>query len=216
MVKAVGLDYLYVCLAQIGWTAAFTTEHIFLSLIFMVMILAFLLLILNNLRHLDVDRQDSFLIYQFPFSIHAAWILAAVAVNLNVVLVWAEASSRSQFAVGAASLLVLLTEALLRLYRHGADVRRGIDWTFPIVLMWALAGVYSELSAPKDSIVGRFSQQEISIVRFGAAGGAAVLAVAALLQAVRLCLVRQGRSDSSATSEEAARLRSDGNGAQAK
>jgi hypothetical protein len=213
MVKAVGLDYLYVCLAQIGWTAAFTTEHIFLSLIFMIMILTFLLLILNNLRQLDC--QDSYFIYQFPFSIHAAWILAAVAVSVNVVMVWAEASSWSQFTVGAASLLVLLTEALLRTYHHGGDVRRGIDWTFPIVLMWALAGVYSELSSPKPVIVDRFSQQEISIVRFGAVGGIAVLVLAALLQALRLFLSRQRQSDSFATSEEATRLRSEGSRAQA-
>jgi hypothetical protein len=209
MVKAVGLDYLYVCLAQIGWTAAFSTEHIGLSLVFMVMILAFLLLILSNLRRLD--SQDSFFLYQFPFSIHAAWIMAAVVVNLNVVLVWAEASALAQFVVGAASLLILLSEALLRLH-HSVGSRHTMDLTFPIVLIWALVAVHSELSSPKDAIAERFSQQEIEAVRLGAVGGAAVLGLATVVQSIR----HSWAVDSTSTPEEAASLRPSDNGGSAK
>lgn len=210
-VKAVGLDYLYVCLAQMGWTVSFTTEHIGLSLIFMVMILAFLLLIVNNLRRVGDQSGDSYFIYHFPFSIHAAWIMAATIVNLNVVLVWTEASAKAQFVVGAVSLLTLLGGLILRLLKYEDKP----DWTFPFVLMWALLGVYSELSAPKDSIVERFSSQEISMVRSGALGGVGVLGLTSLIKAY---LSRQPvESSSSSNTEEATYLRAtDVNGTEAK
>lgn len=175
-VQAVQYNYLWVCLAQVGWTVSFSLEHIGLSLFFMVLILIFLLRIVSALQ-----PYGDYLLQKFPFSIHAAWIVAATAVNLNVVLVWLQSPVSVQFTAAVLSEVTLLLVALSVVWKSAKP-----DFTFPLVLVWALLGVHSQLSNDVDTSSERFSHIQIDCIRYGALAGVAVVLVSCLVRAIVL------------------------------
>jgi len=183
----VGYNYIGVCIAQAAWVIVFNFEIIWLSLPLMLTILYFLLKINVNQYH-DSDEttiRDSWL-FQFPFSIHCGWILAASFVNLNVVLVKYSVSSSIQYYAALFSLLVLFHGAILPLVSLSKP-----QYVIPSVLSWALVsnrsyqililkwrnfskfldlfflkyGIYSELQDPKELILNTFTQSNISSIQ---------------------------------------------------
>jgi len=157
----VGYNYIGVCIAQAAWVIVFNFEIIWLSLPLMLTILYFLLKINVNQYH-DSDEttiRDSWL-FQFPFSIHCGWILAASFVNLNVVLVKYSVSSSIQYYAALFSLLVLFHGAILPLVSLSKP-----QYVIPSVLSWALYGIYSELQDPKELILNTFTQSNISSIQ---------------------------------------------------
>ena len=119
---------------------------------------------------------------RFPISIHHAWIMVATAANVNIVLVFQDAPAHVQYASAVASVLVLLGLAWQDLLRAAASnsVSVAADaYVFPIVLTWALTGIYAELSTfPTDpKLAARFTISQIQSIRFAAALGASHLGI---------------------------------------
>jgi hypothetical protein len=148
VVEKVRWNYLGVCLMQIGWTFAFSTENISLSLFFMLAVLFFLHRIISFKAR---DATLSGLLQEFPFSIHYGWILAASFVNLNLVLVHIQFYSWAQFVSAVLSLLIftILTA-------------ESPVMVVALTVTWACLGIYYEVAkAPAESITKHFSETEI-------------------------------------------------------
>ena len=165
-VEAVGLNYVWVCVVQAGWTFSFAFELIPISFIFMVSILAFLWIIFKKLQPLSEHY-----LWKFPFYIHFGWIVAATSVNASVVLVWLKASAKVQFMAGLASLVILLLISLRV---------TALDYTIPGVLVWALLGIYSELNHADDNIKATFASGQVESICTGALTGATIVVAAVL------------------------------------
>lgn len=186
VVKGVGYNYIGVCFAQVAWTLAFSYEIIWLSFIFMITILYFLITIIINqyklLQQEILEDDDSnikdFWLLKFPFSIHCGWILAASCVNFNVVLVKYNASATIQFYVALASLTFVLGVALLNI------LLASPQYVIPLVSAWATFGIYSELKNPNEMITKTFPESTITAVQYGAIGVAILILVVALIRSI--------------------------------
>ena len=184
VVKGVGYSYLLACLAQCVWTVAFGLEKITLSMIAMICILIPLLRILKQMaaireegrgRNDDDNNYDCWwwwCLLQFPFEIHAAWIMAATLVNLNVVAVAQHASAIVQIILAMTSLVVLVLVGM-----YYSSKRR---WVVPSVLTWASIAICAELSHPKDEIIATFGEDTIYGIKISA-GSSAAMVVATML-----------------------------------
>lgn len=159
-----GVSYWYfvACIFQSAWTFAFGYEIIWLSSIFMFGILASLLMIVyrqNRLTWGD-SRIKGFWLLKFPFSIHAGWICAAFAVNVNVSIVAAGRSSDTQISFAYASIVYAIMVAIASLFYLSLP-----EFTIPCVLAWASMWIVIELRAPSDLITATFTDDEITQVR---------------------------------------------------
>ncbi|KAI2506298.1 hypothetical protein MHU86_8128 [Fragilaria crotonensis] len=180
--KAIGYDYVNVCVSQIAWTLAFSFEVIWLSLIFMLAILYFLLTIVNDQYKLSILEKTSIRDYwllKFPFAIHCGWILAAAMVNLSVVLVKYNVDADAQYYVAIGTLAFLVVVSFFSL---GFPTRPGM-----------------ELGAPKELIVSTFSETNITSIKTGALMSMIVILSAVVLRVI-LALIC-GRRVSSATED---------------
>ena len=197
-IQAVGLMYFFACLAQCGWTLAFTWEIIWLSLVFMYAILGFLGWSVYKLETRGEDQTKnwkSYFIHQFPLAIHCGWIMAASVVNTNVVLVAYGASVSAQLGMASFTLAVLLLAGF-------AVLLKSNELTIPCVLAWALGWVYNELAnKPLPSITERFTATQIQGIQYTAIAGTGVLLVLVLARGVMTCLSRDntGEQESSST-----------------
>jgi benzodiazapine receptor len=172
VVEKVRWNYLGVCLMQVGWTFAFSTETIPLSLFFMLGILFFLHRIVSSFKARDVTTS---LLQEFPFSIHYGWILSASFVNLNVLLVYVQLSSAVQFVSAVLSLLVLT-------FMAAASPVMVVTLT----VAWACLGIYYEVAkAPAESITQRFSETEIHTIQYLAVGALVVLLLRAVTHLIQ-------------------------------
>lgn len=181
----VGNKYLFVCLAQSAWTIAFGQEWILASEVCMLAILYFLLKIVNSLTAVE-----GYFGNKFAFSIHFSWILAATAVNSSLVLVAGESSAKAQYAAAIVSLGGLLVLSLYFLLQH------HVDYTRPLVVVWALAGVYAELSSPDDKIVARFTTPEIQSIRYGALLAALYISLCSVARGMHVLVIERPTSKS--------------------
>ena len=83
-----GVSYWYVavCTAQAGWTIAFAQDVVWLSMVFMLFILASLGLLVRSVTVVAEAQPESTLCYtcfRAPFLLHLGWITAASFVNAN-------------------------------------------------------------------------------------------------------------------------------------
>mmetsp|Transcript_2436 Transcript_2436/g.3249 ORF Transcript_2436/g.3249 Transcript_2436/m.3249 type:complete len:343 (-) Transcript_2436:184-1212(-) len=157
--KGVSYWYLATCLAQVGWSFAFAYEAIPLSLAFMLVILFSLYGLLYSQYYTKSDGSlQEFWLLRFPFYIHAGWITAATALNVNVVAVWRSALAPTQLAMGIVSLAVLHAVSVWVLF----NLKKSPNYTIACVLSWANGWIYSELQSPNDLVVGTFSEDIIS------------------------------------------------------
>lgn len=196
-IRTVHWQYAFVCASQVAWTLCFANEQIVAAAIAMVCILFNLGVIVfalsdsrNKFNNDNEDDEPSssfslssighYFWMEFPFAIHCGWILAATVVNINVVLVSrGDAVSPAILFYSAVGGLVVLVGLALWL----ACARNFV--TVPLVVTWALFGVYSELATPKDSIVATFSESQISAVRVGAVAAMTLLALSLTIAGVR-------------------------------
>lgn len=110
--------------------------------------------------------------------------MAASAVNTNVLPVYYEASTTTQIVVSSLSLVVLIATAFAWLSSY------PVDFAIPLVILWALAGVYVELGSPSDMILDRFSAKQISGVRYGVLAGTCLIGAGIVAKALYV-LIRQ-------------------------
>ena len=175
VVDGVYYYYLLACLAQTAWSPAFTYELMPLSAVFMGCILIPLIVIavkqnsaknkaIQSKQHgVEFFRGKYYWLLQFPFELHLGWIIAAFALNVNVVLVADKASSTVQVIAAAVSLGVLGCTSLLCLFKVETPI-----YCIPLVISWASFFIFVGLVNPQDLIVNTFSSSEISGFRFTA------------------------------------------------
>ena len=133
--KGIGYTYVYVCISQIAWTLSFSFEIIWLSFLFMLAILYFLLTIVNDEYKVSLEEKTTIRDYwllKFPFASHSGWILAATMVNLSVVLVAYGVDTTAQYYVAIATLVFLVSVSFFCL---GFPTRP--EYCIPLVLAWA-------------------------------------------------------------------------------
>merc|ERR1712183_605463 len=155
------------------------SELIALSLVSMVSILIPLVIIVCKTSQIQSGSSGGYWSLKFPFEIHAAWIMAATLVNINVLLVAYDVTLSILVSAAWASLSVLTIVAVYYTFKQ--------KWVVPAVLAWASYGIRSELSAPNESIVNSFSAETISSI----GGAAGILAGAILLVAILSALYRR-------------------------
>lgn len=193
-VVAVGWKYAYMVLMQVGWTLVFSQELIIGSLIMMTFIWITLALSVRSLSMIPTvpvlggiwSNISYYATAVFPFAVHFGWISAASIVNINVVVVSLNASAMTQYVVGIIGLVVLVIFGLGLLYFRYITV--------PLVLAWALLGVYSELSDPKESILNIFSDSEIESIQYFALSAMSLIVAVTLVQCIRLVAAARHRT----------------------
>jgi len=163
VVSGVGYNFALACLAQCAWTIFFGLEKITLSLVAMICILIPLVLILLKISETSSTTYGEYWLLKFPFLIHAAWIMAATLVNVNVVVVAYKASSEIQAIIGWISLVIVFFVGAYFTTTIWRRTKRV--WVVPCVLVWATTAIASELSKPNDLILATFSESTIEQTR---------------------------------------------------
>jgi len=161
-----GSSYWYslVSAVQICWTLAFAYEVISLSLVFMLLLWCSLVALLYSQYYAKSDGTLwEFWILRFPFSVHAGWITAASALNVNVQVVSMNQPADIQLAVGIVSLAVLHAISVWVIFYLSMP-----NWTIACVLSWAFWWIYAELGSPNELITGTFVEETINGVRYAA------------------------------------------------
>mmetsp|Transcript_77964 Transcript_77964/g.226181 ORF Transcript_77964/g.226181 Transcript_77964/m.226181 type:complete len:441 (+) Transcript_77964:85-1407(+) len=185
--------WLAVCVFQCGWTLAFAQEVIWLSVVFMLLLLASL-----AGMALSVDRvsmtSDEYWLLRAPFAVHLGWILCASAVNVNVMADASKAAPATLLGMAILSFAaVLLVAALFALLVWRPEPFVGL------VAAWALAAINSELGHPERlRSPTRFNPHDwdaviLSALRFVALG-LAVTAGALAAAAIGMRLFRARRA----------------------
>jgi hypothetical protein len=178
VVDGVSYYFLLACLAQTAWSPAFAYEKMTLSAVLMGGILIPLIVIAvrqKNARQKEIQNKQHdvhlffrgkyYWLLQFPFELHLGWIMAAFALNINVVLVANKASSAVQVVVAAISLGVLGCTSILCLFKVESTAP---IYCIPSVISWASFFIFIELHNPTALIVDTFSSNEINGFRVAA------------------------------------------------
>lgn len=175
-----GVSYWYAAAVatQIGWTFAFAYEVIPLSLVFMLLIWVSLIAILYSQYYTKSDGSLlEFWVLRFPFAVHAGWITAASALNVNVQVVSMNQPADIQLAVAIVSLAVLHAISVWVLF----NIPRP-NWTIAFVLSWAFGWIYSELGSPNELITSTFNEDTINGVKYAAVAVTVVILTQVVLR----------------------------------
>ncbi len=191
----IGYRYVWIVIAQAGWTLSFSHERIVASMLFMTALASFLWETVATLPPPATWKE--YAVTHLPFTLHAGWITAATLVNANVVLVYLGVAAPTQYSAALMSLLSLFALAV-------SEVLRDHDWVIPATLAWAAYGIHRELSSPKFAIRITFSERQIGHLQQGAAW--ATMTIVALL-VVRIGIRLTTRRRPLHQSSEAAPLR---------
>ena len=166
MVQDDGVWYWYssMTVMQIGWLIAALCELVPLSLALMLAILGSLNAILYSQYYAKSDGSLSeFWALRFPFAVHAGWITAATALNVNVLVVAMDQPAYVQLTVAIVTLAVLYAVSVWVLF----FIQRP-NWTIACVLAWAFGWIYNDLNKNSDRIAGTFSADTILTVKYAA------------------------------------------------
>jgi hypothetical protein len=177
IIKGVGYNFVWACIAQAAWSILFGLENIILSLVSMVLILIPLVVAVTQMERIVTATSSrshikQYWLLQFPIQIHTAWIMAATLVNSNVVLVASNVSPAGQVTAGSISLFIVLVVGLFYTMKE--------LWVMPAVLSWATFAMASELMHPRDSIVTTFTEKTIELTRVTAVVVASTVLAAAI------------------------------------
>merc|ERR1712071_637441 len=104
-----------------------------------------------------------FWVLRFPFAVHAGWITAASALNVNVQVVSMSFTPDKQLAVAIISLAVLHAISVWVLF----NIPRP-NWSMACVLSWAFGWIYQELGEAGETIQSNFSPDTIAGVAYAA------------------------------------------------
>ena len=202
-------NYVFVVLAQIGWTLAFSSEFIEVSLAMMILLLWNLFVITTSITRLNqpisttvapppisfLQQMTNYLLTEFPFAIHFGWILVATIVNVNVTLVASSVSSTAKYYSALVCIVVISFITVALVFIRGAIVT-------PLVVVWALFGIYKELEAPNDLIMASYTEQEQQNVQYGVISGIVFLFLIVFLQALRMMCKVNRTSNTSGPSRD--------------
>lgn len=140
------------CAFQSAWTLAFPQDWITVSAVLMFCILASLLGISWSMDGQQRSTAEYFFL-RAPFSLHLGWIIAASAVNANLLADSLKASQETLLA-----LFVLSSAVVLAIVTAFTLAVKSPDPIIGLVSAWAFAAIYSELGDPvKLSSPSRFN-----------------------------------------------------------
>jgi len=176
--------YILVCISQIVWTVSFLFEFITLSLIFIFVILASLIGCTRSLSYNTppgqglipyqsnasirssassaytvMGRAGEYIIFRFPFYLHAGWIIVVSLLNVNIYLVYRNIDAQGQLWGAIMSLSMLLGVAVGIIFHRTAP-----DYLVACVLAYSTGGIAFEISNPTDYIMTTFEQHTIENV----------------------------------------------------
>ena len=179
-----GVWYWYASVAatQIGWTFTFAYELMAVSLVLILLIWLSLVTILYKQYYAKSDGTIlEFWILRFPFSVHAGWITAASALNVNVLVVSLLQPAYVQLAVAIVSLAVLHAVSLWVVFFLTRP-----NWTIACVLAWAFGYIYVELNVNSSRVIDTFGADIIIGVKYATIS---VVAIIGIQMVVRLALL---------------------------
>lgn len=179
-----GVWYWYNAVAafQIGWTFTFGYELMAVSLALILLIWVSLVTILYKQYYAKSDGTLlEFWILRFPFAVHAGWITAASALNVNVLVVSLSQPAYVQLAVAIVSLAVLHAVSLWVVFFLTRP-----NWTIACVLAWAFGYIYVELNFNSNRVIDTFGADIIIGVKYAAIS---VVAIIGIQMVVRLALL---------------------------
>jgi hypothetical protein len=200
-----GISYFWaaLCVFQVAWSIAFAQEVIWLALVFMLMILASLVIILYRNYSIATTTFSEYYLIKAVFQLQCGWIVAASAVNTNVM--FASALLVKDFVIDNSTVTDVVTAA-------GPDVAS----TLLGVAIVSLAAVFicglkaASLEQPQIIVVGvvawalgavaselRYGKSELQLVKamfdttvlHGVSTAAATLSVLAAVMVGVLCAV---------------------------
>merc|ERR1712183_921115 len=185
--------YPIMTILQAGWTVSLSYEVMWLSAALMYGILTTLVLASMSLQRYDKTIKG-YLLWQGPFSVQTGWIMAASGLMTNVLPVRYGDSVTVQLAVASLTLVVLAVTAMSWLASY------PVDFAIPLVIVWALGGIYAELNDPMESIVAKFTTKQIEGIQYGVLAGLCVIGASIVLKA--LYVLFQQRPNAIATKKE--------------
>lgn len=185
-VLAVGYGYFWIAAFQVGWTVSLALEIIWLSLVFVVLLLQVLDRTVQSLRRRVTKTWKAYLLWQWPFSLYCGWIYAAAAVNIDLLVVKYVPAGTAlpidqamELAVSGTMIALLLFSAATYLIRY------PVDFVIPCVIAYSFLGIYVQLARPPAPIVGRFTTQQIDSFRtFGILIAMVAVVVATVIRLV--------------------------------
>ena len=139
----IAVPFIVTCLANIGWIFAWQFRVLPLSLVFMLVLLATLILIYVRLEigRSSAPNAEKYMVH-LPMSVYLGWITIATIANVTVLLVhygWSGFGLSAQ----AWTIVVIVIGILLAL--AALFYRRDIFFT--LVVDWALLGIYLKRTA---------------------------------------------------------------------
>merc|ERR1712224_467367 len=113
----------------------------------------------------------------------------------NVLPVAYGASVPVKLAVSSLSLVALAATAISWLASY------PVDFAIPLVILWALGGVYAELQAPSQSILEEFTTKQINGVQYGILAGLVLVGVGILLKSAYVLFMQRPAAIAAAKDE---------------
>jgi hypothetical protein len=164
-------SYLTVTLAQAGYTLSFAYEIIWLSLIFIVVLLGSLLMIFQRIYKVEerTPGVGTYMQWFFPFTIHLGWVIPATVYQVSVVMAsYAEEDFIGMFILGIFTFCMFFLAILF--------VNLN-DFVVPSVIAGTFVSIYTKLENPQWEISERYTQEQIDGLKYSALGAAGLIVV---------------------------------------
>lgn len=125
-----------------AWILAWQYQVIWLSMLLIVAILVTLVMIVNELRGVELGPRE-YVMAKLPFSVYFGWITVATIANVTT---WLVSIDWNGFGVrdGVWMVAVLLVGAAIALF----TANRNRDWAYLAVVVWAFAGILVKHLSP--------------------------------------------------------------------
>ena len=140
--QTIGIYFIISSVANTFWIFAWHYEVIWLSLVFMIVILLCLIQIANQLRLETFSLKEKFFI-RLPFSIYFGWITVATIANVTTFLV-----SLGLQGFGTAQQFWMILVLFVGIAIGIARMRYDHDLAYGLVFIWAYAGILIKHISP--------------------------------------------------------------------
>ena len=140
--QKVGVLFAISSVANFLWIFAWHFQAIWLSLIFMIVILVCLILIANRLSSEEFSLKEKLFI-RLPFSIYFGWITVATIANVTTFLV-----SVGWGGLGRGDQIWMVIVLLVGIAIGIARMKRDKDLAYGLVILWAYAGILNKHISP--------------------------------------------------------------------
>jgi hypothetical protein len=164
-------SYLTVTLAQVGYTLSFAYEIIWLSLIFIVVLLGSLLMIFQRIYSVEerTPRFKTYMQWSFPFTIHLGWVIPTTVYQLSVTFAYyGQEDFIGMFILG----IFMFSMFFLAILFVNLN-----DFVVPSVIAGTFVSIYTKLENPQWEISERYTQEQIDGLKYSALGAAGLIVV---------------------------------------